>query len=68
MQQSRFGICRFSWCDEAASATVGIVPLCSLHQSYILQLMDRGIGPAGESNSADVGQEWPLISVGDLDI
>jgi hypothetical protein len=39
-------------------ATVGTVPLCLLHQSYILGLMDRGVGPTGES--------WPLISVGEL--
>lgn len=68
MQQSQFGICRFSSCDEAASATVGIVPLCMLHQSYVLELMDRGIGPTGESRLAEMGQEWSLISVGDLDI
>jgi hypothetical protein len=57
MGQRRSRICRFNHCDETATATVGIVALCPLHESYVLELLDRGVGPTGE----------PLISVGELD-
>ena len=63
-------ICRFNGCDEAASVTVGVMPLCALHQSYILQLMDSA---AAADHTADVGSPitsngWSLISVGDLEL
>lgn len=63
-------ICRFIGCDEAASVTIGIMPLCALHQSYILQLMD---GRATADRTSDVGSPitsdgWSLISVGDLEL
>ncbi len=62
-------ICRFIGCDEAASVTVGIMPLCALHQSYVLQLMDG----AAADHTSDVGSPitsdgWSLISVGDIEL
>jgi hypothetical protein len=64
MQKKGLGICRFSSCDEAATGTVGVVALCLLHQSYVVQLMDHGDGPAG---AAARSPDWPLIAVGERD-
>ena len=65
---SHVRLCRFSDCDETATATVGTVPLCVLHQSYVLQLMDQGVDPLGERSSVSASNDWTLIPVGDLEI
>ena len=35
-------ICHFDGCDEDAPVTVGVTPLCELHQGFILELLDTG--------------------------
>ena len=62
----RPAICRFNGCDSEGSVTVGIMPLCPLHQSYIFQLMDRGASSA-EVNADALGDGWLLIPAGGLD-
>jgi hypothetical protein len=69
----RAAMCRFTGCDEAASVTVGVMPLCQLHQSYVLQLMDGGAGADNAASAADAASAvtsdgWSLISVGDLEL
>jgi hypothetical protein len=61
------GICRFNGCDAAAVATVGTLSLCALHQSYVLELMDRKLDQATESDSAVTNDIWSLMSVGEPD-
>lgn len=55
------GICHFNGCDVGASATVGVVPLCALHQSYVLTLMDRRVDGAAEDDVI-VSDIWSLLS------
>ena len=57
------GVCRFNGCDASASTTVGIVPLCALHQSYIFELMARG----PEHDSAITNDAWTLTTIGELE-
>jgi hypothetical protein len=59
------GICRFNGCDAGAVATVGTLSLCALHQSYVLELMDRGLDQATENDSAVTNDIWSLMSVGE---
>ncbi|MEO7371556.1 MAG: hypothetical protein ABIZ69_11865 [Ilumatobacteraceae bacterium] len=35
-------ICHVSGCDCGATASVGITPLCKLHESSILAMLDAG--------------------------
>jgi hypothetical protein len=62
------GICRLNGCDAGATATVGTIPLCALHQSYVLELMDRGLDQATENDSAVTNDIWSLMSVGEPEI
>ena len=64
----RSAVCRFYGCDAAVSATVGIMPLCLLHQSYVLQLMDRGTYRTFEDGPAITSDGWQLIRSADLEI
>lgn len=59
------GTCQFSGCDAGAAATVGIVPLCALHESYVLELMDRGVARTAE-DEAIMSDVWSRFSVGEL--
>jgi hypothetical protein len=34
-------LCRFRDCDDDATATVGVTPLCALHQIYLLDMLDH---------------------------
>jgi hypothetical protein len=64
----RFVVCRFTGCDDDATVTVGALPLCALHRSYVLQLLDSGVALTSESASVITSDDWALISVGDLEI
>ncbi len=64
----RSAVCRFNGCDAAVSATVGIMPLCLLHRSYVLQLMDRGTYRTAEDGPAISSDGWQLIHSGELEI
>ena len=64
----RPAVCRFSGCDAAVSATVGIMPLCLLHQSFVLQLMDRGTNSAAEDGPAITSDGWSLIHAGEPEL
>jgi hypothetical protein len=61
------GICRFNGCDAAATATVGTLSLCALHQSYVLELMDGRLDQASENDSAVTNDFWSHLSVGELE-
>jgi hypothetical protein len=61
-------VCRFYGCDATVSATVGIMPLCLLHRSYVLQLMDRGTHRTADDGPAFTSDGWQLIHAGDVDI
>jgi hypothetical protein len=61
------GICRVNGCDAGATATVGTTALCALHQSYVLELMDRRLDQATENDSAVTNDFWPAMSVGELE-
>ena len=61
------GICRVSGCDAAATTTVGTTALCALHQSYVLELMDKRLDQATENDSAVTDDFWSAMSVGDLE-
>ena len=62
-----FGICHFNGCDDAATATVGVVPLCALHESYVLKLMDRG-GDGAAPDDVITGDIWSLLAVTDHEL
>ena len=64
----RPAVCRFSGCDAAVSATVGIMPLCLLHESFVLQLMDRGTNSAADDGPAITSDGWSLIHAGDPEL
>lgn len=55
------GICRFNGCDTAATATVGTLSLCALHQSYVLELMDRRLDQANENDWALTNDFWSQV-------
>jgi hypothetical protein len=61
------GVCRFTGCDAEASATVGTVRLCALHESYVVQLMDRAVGPTAEDVLTITSDGGPLIALLALD-
>lgn len=65
MRRGQSVICRFNGCDETAVATVGILALCLLHKSYILELMDRGVELTRENAPADDGS---VIAVQEIEI
>jgi hypothetical protein len=39
-------LCRFNGCDESATTTLGVTPLCALHRSHVLDMLDHGGQPA----------------------
>ena len=41
-------VCHFAGCDEDAPVTVGVTPLCELHQGFILDLLDAGTAAVPE--------------------
>ena len=43
------------------------MPICALHQSYILQLMDRGAASAVQADSDVTGDAFLLIHAAELD-
>ena len=43
-------VCHFSGCDSYACATVGVTPLCDLHESFILELLDNAVGTIARPN------------------
>jgi hypothetical protein len=43
------------------------MPLCLLHRSYVLQLMDRGTYRTADDGPAFTSDGWQLIHAGDLD-
>ena len=46
------GVCHFEGCDEDAPVTVGVTPLCELHQGFILDLLDAGTAAVPEPSFA----------------
>ena len=64
----RSAVCRFTGCDAAVSATVGIMPLCRLHESFVLQLMDRGANCAADDGPAITSDGWSLIHAGEPEL